>query len=195
MQLDELHRRLVSGDASIVDALTALLFYHVQRRLEAAFTRTDRDYILDATVDAIMEYLAEPSRFDPGRNVPLHRFLYLAARRNVVNALDAQSRRHAREHLYAVLATSRAAAAPPSGFELEQPHQERGAEEFARRVLSLANTDAERAALRCWLDGERRTMPLAAALGCGHLPIAAQRHEVKRFKDRLLKRIRRSRGV
>jgi hypothetical protein len=59
-------------------------------------------------------------------------------------------------------------------------------------LLATAVSEAERTAL-CLLvdDAERRTRPLAIALGVDHLAFPEQRREVKRFKDRVLKRLAR----
>jgi hypothetical protein len=48
----------------------------------------------------------------------------------------------------------------------------------------------EREAARLWID-EAGTDAIAAALGLAHLATDEQRREVKRFKDRLLKRLSR----
>lgn len=44
------------------------------------------------------------------------------------------------------------------------------------------------------LQGERRTEAFAEILGISHLPIEAQRREVKRIKDRIDKILRRHGG-
>jgi hypothetical protein len=82
------------------------------------------------------------------------------------------------------------------------PHFQQGARSATRKrllqtavtaLLETAATDGERAALHLFLvQGERRTPPLAKALGLTDLPAYEQRCEVKRFKDRVLKRIERA---
>jgi hypothetical protein len=62
---------------------------------------------------------------------------------------------------------------------------------MTQRILDVAIDDTEREALGRWLHGERRTGPLARALGAGVLPVPEQRRAVKRFKDRIMKRIAR----
>ena len=58
---------------------------------------------------------------------------------------------------------------------------------------AVAANKRERAAVQLWLDGERRTQMFAEALALSHLPCHEQRVEVKRFKDRFLKRFLRLR--
>jgi hypothetical protein len=57
-------------------------------------------------------------------------------------------------------------------------------------LLTLAQTAAEREALRRWGEDER-PLRIAEVLGLSHLPISEQLREVKRFKDRVKKRARR----
>lgn len=49
----------------------------------------------------------------------------------------------------------------------------------------------ELSAAKMWLRDVAATDAIAAKLQLGHLPIAMQRREVKRFKDRVVKRISR----
>ena len=58
-------------------------------------------------------------------------------------------------------------------------------------ILDIAIDPPEREALFRWLNGESGTTPLAQALGISALSESQQRREVKRFKDRILKRIAR----
>jgi hypothetical protein len=52
-------------------------------------------------------------------------------------------------------------------------------------------SDVEYAALRLWMCGERHTSVFARVVGAAGFPPREQRAIVKRFKDRLLKRLRR----
>jgi hypothetical protein len=146
----------------------------------------------DAAEDAILEYGRSPARFDALRGVRLDRFLYMAAWRNAVNLLNTERRRQAREKTYA-----EAAPIAHTALDFQQGAGSARRERFVRTgvtaLLETAVTDGERAALRLFLvQGERGTAPLAKALGLNDLPTSEQRCEVKRFKDRVLKRIRRA---
>ena len=58
-------------------------------------------------------------------------------------------------------------------------------------LLAVAGNEAERLALSAWLNGTRSTPALAESLQISHLAASDQRREVKRFKDRILKRVSR----
>jgi hypothetical protein len=145
----------------------------------------------DAAEDAILDYGRSPARFDPLRGVPLDGFLYMAAWRNAVDLLNAERRRQAREKTYAETAPT-AHTAPAFQHGAGSATGERFLRTAVTALLETPVTDGERAALRLFLvQGERGTPPLAEALGLNALPASEQRCEVKRFKDRVLKRLKR----
>ncbi len=182
--LAKLHVRVSRAEESSVDQLAERLLEPLQRVLRRSFRRVADDLIATAAEDTILEYVSHPSRFDPTRGVPLSRFLRYAARRNLLNLLQSEARRRVRESQYANevsrLRTSRPASA------LESPDYR------ALRwwVLELARGRAERRALLMWLNGDSRTDRLATALGVQG-SLLEQRQAVKRFKDRIVKRVRR----
>ena len=53
----------------------------------------------------------------------------------------------------------------------------------------------ERLAFDLLIQGERRTREFASVLGIGHLSETEQRREVKRVKDRIKQRVRRTRSL
>jgi hypothetical protein len=95
--LAALHLRVCNGDAAAREELVAAALRSLPRGIRIG----DRDAATEAVVDAILEYLSRPGRFDPDRGVPLERYLHLAAMRNLQNHHRSELRRHARERLYA----------------------------------------------------------------------------------------------
>lgn len=140
------------------------------------------DVISDACSDAILDYIARPHRFDITRGIPLDRFLQYAAARNMFNYLKAETRRRTRETRYAQECSLDSLSHTVGPGEREQTRRE---------ILALVNNASERAALQDWLDGERDSARLAITLGLSHLTPMQQQREVKRFKDRVLKRLSR----
>lgn len=183
--LTDLHNRFVGGDSAALETLFRRLFHKLQAQLRRAFPHTRSDLIADAVQEAFIDYSQSPTHFDPSRNISLERFLYCACWRNVADALQAETTRRMREAAFVELVSRH----DSSTRELECVLFEN--DSMVRTALSLANTQCERAAARLWLVGERRTAPLAAALGVLALDTTEQRREVKRFKDRLSKRIER----
>jgi hypothetical protein len=125
-----------------------------------------------AAEDAALDHLCHPERFDSARGVPLDRFLAKPASSNPLNLLKAETRRMARETVYAEEMCRRGI----SGHVWP-----RGSRRF---VLSLAESAAERLALVRWMEGDAP----AVALALEHLPIAVQRQYTKQFRDRIIKR-------
>jgi hypothetical protein len=154
------------------------------RRLRRAFPRTPDDFIVDSVEDALLEYAGGPDRHLSRAAEEAH--LYRASWRNVANLLDAERRRRTREAQYARLLASERARGTQSYTDCDD-HSACG-----DRLAVLAKGEAERVALHLWVNGERHSEALARALGVSTLSVQAQRQEVKRFKDRISKRARRS---
>lgn len=173
--------RAIQGDVEGLDELATCLLRILIPRLRRTHRRAPVDFLSDATEDAILEYGKNPERFDPARGVPLDRFVQLAATRNLANLLQADARRRKRDARYLDLQ-------PVSTNLTKDLHAGEEDGKNRQKWLSIVNRGPERRALITWLEGERRTDALAAILEISHLPQREQRREVKRFKDRILKR-------
>jgi hypothetical protein len=178
VQLLELHRRLLTGDRTASEEVVRLLHASLTQEVSAQFPQTDQHIIWDSVIDAMLDYGARPQQFDAERGVPLKYFLRLAARRNVVNMLQGEQRRKAREktagHLWAATSVELDSAAGnlPRKEESTQRQQQQTA---LTNALQNPN-DQQLLALR--LQGVRRTEAFAKILGITHLPIETQRREV-----------------
>ena len=180
----ELHDHAVVGNRTALETIAEHALSTLHRQLRRAFPRTDDDLLQDAVTDAFMDYVRRPDHFDSSSSEGLDQFLYRAAWRNAANSLQSDLRRRSREVRYAREARLQAL--------LNQDERSLAIDTtMIRRLLDDTIDVAECEALACWLDGERRTGPLAQALGLGLLPAVDQQREVKRFKDRILKRISR----
>lgn len=180
----DLHSRIVAGDRSVVEDFAARMLDILRRHLRRVFTNLPEEILSDAAEDSLLDYMRRPHTFDPERGVPLSAFLYRAASRNVIDIVRRDLHRRARETTYA--ATTLLLTLPCATFALRD-HE-------TRSPLDLAGgfeTD-ERWALWMWTSGECGVSRLAAALGVAHLSQEDQRREVKRFKDRAVKRLRRA---
>jgi CheY-like chemotaxis protein len=175
----QLHTRVLAGSPGALECLDALFLRRSPPRLQRAFPGVPWDFTIDATVDASLGYAAAPSSFDPLRLPDVIDFVYLIARRNLANRLSAERQRRIREEQYA------REHAIGAGSRLQ--HEIR---ELWRALVVVTDTSAERRAIRCWLDGGS-SHAVAGCLGVGDLPTHIQQREVKRFKDRVLKRLSR----
>jgi DNA-binding response OmpR family regulator len=62
-----LHGRVIHGDTSALEQICALLLPALVRALSARFRTVDLELVHDAVVDAILDYRANPARYDPSR--------------------------------------------------------------------------------------------------------------------------------
>jgi DNA-directed RNA polymerase specialized sigma24 family protein len=182
LSLIPLHERLLGGELDVGEQLAAKLLPMLRGRLRTVFRTADYDVVNDAAEDALIEYFARPGRFDQTRGIPLDGFLFVIARRRLMNQLRSTTSRLQRERDYA--ASCSFVIAPP---QLENAR----AQMISARIESVISNDVERAAIRRWLSGQPDTA-IAAALGLTALTESAMRQEVKRFKDRVRARLRRA---
>jgi RNA polymerase sigma-70 factor (ECF subfamily) len=192
-QLLDFHRRLCEGDRTASEELAELLLGPLIEALSHRFPDTDEQTIWDGVVDAFLDYAARPCQFNVGRGVPLDGFLRMASRRNVTNALRGEARRRVRQATAAADYLAVVELDPTAENLLQQEEArrlQRQQEDWMKHLRDLK--DQQIWAMR--LRGERRTEAFAEVLGISHLPIEAQRREVKRVKDRIDKVLRRHGG-
>jgi len=145
------------------------------------------DEVATAAEIAVLAVIKRPERYDPAR-LPLPAYLLMIARRKLKTAQTAE-RRHHKSRI------------PWDSVEDRLPAQNEDGEDDGPsfdapelRAVIAAFTPAERRALDLQRGGERRTAVFADALGIADRPAAEQEAEVKRVKDRILKRLRRAVG-
>jgi RNA polymerase sigma-70 factor, ECF subfamily len=188
-----LHRRLCAGDRTASEELAELILDPLVDAISCRFPYIDEQTIWDGVVDALLDYCARPHQFDEGRKVPLDRFLRMASRRNVTNFLRGEARRRAREEAMQSDARLVVELDPTAGNILQQ-EETRGLQRRQEGMMKRLSDPRYRQILALRLQGERRTEAFAEILGISHLPIEAQRREVKRTKDRIDKILRRHGG-
>jgi len=185
--IQNLHQKLSAGDPTASQELAQILLPLLIRQLSKIFPMVDKDIISDGVTDAFLEYCIKPESFDPGKNVPVDRFLLMAARRNVSNVLRSEKRRRDREEKYA-----REEFVELADFAGNTIGEGRNSD--ARKLshlLGLLDDPKDKQILRLKLAGERHTEAFSKVLGISDLPVEVQRKEVKRAKDRIEKILRR----
>lgn len=175
--LAHLHSLVLRTHEGALNEVASRLLRRLPAIIRRRFPKASDDVISIAVGDAIMDYAQHPGRFDPARGIPLERYVGAFARRNLINEIVADKRRLRREQIYAH--SQNRVALPHSGPQVEL---------VLRKVQRLTNGD-ERHAATLWLSGEHRTEILACALGVAELSPIDRQREVKRFKDRFVKRI------
>jgi CheY-like chemotaxis protein len=176
-----LHTQFLAGRPSALDCLASAFLMILPPRLARAFPRVPRDFTIDAATDACLEYAANPTRFDPSRSASIVDFVYLIARRNLADRLRAEIALKNREVRYA--------RKQPVTFIPELPMRRSDIGVWAA-VAAVTINSSERLAVELWL-ADAGSEAVAQALGMGHWDQEDRRRGVKRFKDRLLKRLSR----
>jgi RNA polymerase sigma-70 factor, ECF subfamily len=184
----DLHARLTAGDPVASSDFAAAFLDPLVDYLGAAFPRVDDHVRLTAAGDAVLSLIHKPGLFDPARG-GLAGFLRLAARRDLSNLLRGE-RRHQDRRIEQDCVELAAADGNPSSDDEDLPSFDDP--ELATVIVSL--TDDERRLFDLVRDGEKRTAVLAVALGLGDRPVTEQQREVKRVRDRIIKRLQRARG-
>jgi hypothetical protein len=193
-RLLDLHKRLLDGDRVASAEVAQLLLVWMTREVSRLFPRTDVQIVCDGVTDAILEFCANPDRYDKTLGVPVHRFIGMAARRNVSNLVRAEVRRKNREQKFVGLADlPRNVELPADAGNVIQ--EEKLIEQRIERFMEFLKEPMDKKILQLKLTGERRTAEFARVMQIGHLPVSQQRREVKRAKDRIDKFLERHRGV
>jgi len=185
-----LHERLLSGDRLASEELSCLLLSPLVQEISRRFPRVDEQLVSDGVIDALLDYCACPAQFNSARDVPLDRFLAGAAWRNVGNLVTGEQRRKRRERKAGSKKREADVALDPVARNIRQEELQQIAEEKAALFAAL-DDPKDKEILRLKLEGIRDTAEFARVLNITHLPVAQQREEVKRWKDRIIRFLRR----
>ena len=110
-----------------------------------------------------------------------------------MNALRGEARRRAREQTAQSILSGAVELDPTAGNTLQQ-EDTRELQRRQEEMMQWLSDPRDQQILALRLPGERRTEAFAEILGLSHLPIGAQRREVKRVKDRIDEILRRHGG-
>ena len=188
-----LHKRLLEGDPVAPAEVAATFLEPLSAWLQTVAPGKDAAAYAEAAEDAVLDFIKNPAAYRPER-LEATAYLRMAARRDLQNALR-RERRHQRHRRAWNLVEQSAAAGKYLGRD-DDPSLPLQIAEVASRSLPAevweGLTEAECRCLELMQEGERRTTVFAGVLGITDLPIAQQRREVKRVKDRLDKRVQRA---
>jgi RNA polymerase sigma-70 factor (ECF subfamily) len=189
-----LHLRLCADDPVATADLCRAYLVPLTAWLEAKGPRCDSHLAQTAVGEALMTYAQRPRAYDPARG-DLAAYLRMAARGDLLNLLR-KERRHHRDRISLAAVEDGEDSGNLSGREPEPlAHLEQGEQADAGRAVVRAVaercSEEEKRVLDLLVAGERSTAVFAAGLGKEHLPATEQEREVKRVKDRLIKRLER----
>ncbi len=189
------HEQIVNKDGPTAFAqLAELALPHLVHFLQHEFRQVEAHLHETAAIDSLLTYHAAPEKYNPDK-LTLFAYLRMSARHDLLNALD-RNNRHTRPLLdidepavQAQLVTEELEMEP---FYLEQwlENGSSGKESLLQEFEAQLNA-TDRQLFLLLLNGVRETEPYAEILQIMAQPIAEQRREVKRAKDRLTKRLAR----
>lgn len=184
-----LHERLVEGSPTASAEIADILYEWLLRRLHAAVAYASLDDVADVASEALVRYLADPTRFRPELGKSLSGFLLMDAQGDLLNLLDSRGRRPASTSL------SEGVADRLEDRNIGSMTKERLLEHLParldERVLALLPDLADRRILELMMDGVRDTDAYAALMGLRGRSKEVQAREVKRAKDRIRARLKR----
>ncbi len=188
-----LHLRLCDSDSIAPADLCRAYLGPLVAWLAARSGRVDQQICESAAHDALVTYVRNPRTYDPARG-DLGAYLRMAARGDLFNLLQREAK-HEKGRV-AWMGVEDAGGAGNIPGEDDPTSRAEREEEAGRAKAFLAAiaegfTRRERDVLNLMLAGEHKTSPFASALGVDSLSETEQRREVKKVKDRILKRIQR----
>lgn len=138
------------------------------------------DEVRDSALDAVLAYLDDAQKYDPGKG-RLSTYVMNIAKKRAVDRLRARMAASRRDAEYAEVVELRA----------RDPKEALEAEVEAKQAWEIIEKEMpqerDRRVLRHILEGERSTDVLAAALGLTGMPVGEQRRLVKQQRDRVIK--------
>ncbi len=189
------HRRIVGHDPTAFAELCEIALPHLISFLAQGFPGQDAHQRETIAIDILLDYYQRPEQFDPGR-LALFAYLRMAAKYDMLNQIRKNQRRNQRlEPIDGEIVELRLSGG--NQYRKEDSLQE-WVEQFTdlslREILVEVETQLEGPevqVLSMMLEGVKSTAEYAEALGITPLDEPAQRREVKRVKDRIMKRLER----
>lgn len=189
LHLRKLHESVLAGDPRAMEGVAESLLRRCERIVKRRLPLLDADAAADVVEDALLRYMKQPTRYDPGL-ARLDTFIVRDATYLALHVLRSQRLRNLRHPQL----TERMQACYCSRYSHCADASEDIGLASASALPSLINrvsTGRERAFLLAKARGERRTSVLAAILGCQVSAPIEQRRIVKQVSDKLVARLRR----
>lgn len=206
------HRSLLSGEVTAPRALFELCLKPLVAGLRTKYPGSSALWE-DAAVDAILEMIQHPHNYDPGKSAVLTYLSVIAYRR----LIDSERREQRQTRLFSLETDRNSAGSVEDGEKsantsLEAiPKREQGSQEQLSEAQMFLENNEERAQLKEVLHeifpdardrqafeliayGRTSTEELASIFNLQELSIVEKRKEVKRHRDRILKRVQRWRS-
>jgi RNA polymerase sigma-70 factor (ECF subfamily) len=192
---DRFHQRILDDEITAFAELCEVALPYLVVYLRRSFPQVETHLHETIAIDCLLEYKQKPQNYDPAK-ASLVTYLKMAARKDLLNAIDKEKRRQG--HLYSY-----------EEYILQDPNLDEDRQdvpasfnEWLQENTSLSLSELlddlnnfldgnEKQVLLLMLDGIRETDRYAEVMQLERLDSESRRAEVKRAKDRLLKKLRR----
>ena len=192
---DSIHQRVLQEDVTAFAELCELALPHLVQFLEKRYPQMDSASHETVAIDSLLDYQSKADQYD-FKKISLYAYLRMAARRDMLNAIEKTNRFESR------LADIENPFIQNQMLTEASPHEHTGIDEWLidNTDLSLSEImksldseldEHEKKVFMLMLDGVRDTEAYAKVLGLEKLDKPTQQIEVKRTKDRLVKKLRR----
>ncbi len=178
---------LLADDPNAPSEIATQFLEPLARHLRNRYPTTDPDLCEEAAEQAILDTVTRRNRFAPARR-SLRGFLCMAAEADLKNLRQREARRARAIPLTSVAEAVAAGKEPPDGDD--------GPSWDDPRLVEVIATfePSELVAFRMMQAGERDTVAFAHMLGLPDAPADELAAAVKRYKDRIKKRLARAVG-
>ncbi|MBP8000987.1 MAG: sigma-70 family RNA polymerase sigma factor [Chloroflexi bacterium] len=191
----EQHYRILKQEPTAFAELCELALPHLVSFLQRLFSLYEPHLCEQVAIDCLLHYQATPQQYDPTK-LALWPFLRMAAKRDMLNLLDKQQRHN--QHFVplddsTIQQQLFVEETLPENFALDewlQQYTSRSRQEIIA-FLEAELTEPDKEILFLMMEGVRDSQRYAEIMNILHLDAAAQQSEVKRAKDRLVKKLRR----
>ncbi len=195
--MNAIYQRLLAGEPDAPNDFIELLLDPLVEVLCVRFPNLPHpDFATDVVIDALLRFVQSPERYRPERG-ELWNYLYMDVQGDLRNALVKEQRRQKREIPLDPVAHDR----PDGNTDVEEEvmrrldfsslQQGRDTQAILNQLRREIPDPRDWQVVLLMFSGERRTNVFAAVLGIQHLPLAMQRKQVKKTKDRLRLRLKR----
>jgi RNA polymerase sigma-70 factor (ECF subfamily) len=189
---DEKFKRLLQSDPTAFAELCERVLPQLVTFLQNRFPQQDGHHLEMVAIDVLLRFRTEPEKYDP-QKLSLVAYLRMAARGDMLNLLDKNRRRD--QHLTELEALPVELDENPieTYFALDE-WLEQYTDLSRQEVLAALEAELDpddRGILILMMEGVRETHRFAEVMGIAELDEMAQRREVKRAKDRLIKQLQR----
>lgn len=192
---NEQHQRILRRDITAFAQLCEVALPHLISFLETRFVQVEAHLHQSVATDCLLSYHVKPTQYNPDK-LSLFAFLRMAAKNDMLNALDKEGRveqrlldidDHGIQNQLAPEDTPSKELAQKNW--LQQYTDQTPSEVLQALAAELSASDQQ--VLLLMYEGIRPTARYAEVLGITRLTEGEQRQEVKRVKDRLNKKIQR----